>query len=91
MTIGRLLALLVLFAGCGSEGGVTGTGINASVSDLYDSVRSTYLPTKAILTWRSGFSSECTIAFQIDRSGLDPRPSVPRATFTPRCNNRFQG
>lgn len=32
MTIGRLLALLVLLAGCGSEGGVTGTGINASVS-----------------------------------------------------------
>ena len=32
MTIRRLLALLVLLAGCGSEGGVTGTGINASIS-----------------------------------------------------------
>jgi hypothetical protein len=32
VTIGRLLALLVLLAGCGSEGGVTGTGINSSIS-----------------------------------------------------------
>ena len=42
--------------------------VSASDSDLYDSVRSTYLPTIAMFTECSGRSSAATMRFHVDRS-----------------------
>ncbi|MNT21596.1 hypothetical protein D3C72_1569390 [compost metagenome] len=43
---------------------------SASVSDLYDSVRSTYLPTMAMLTACCGCSMASMMPFHTDRSAF---------------------
>ncbi|CFO69777.1 Uncharacterised protein [Bordetella pertussis] len=51
---------------------------NASLSDLYDSVRSTYLPTMPMVTESCGCSSASTRLSHMDRSaggGVRPRAS----------------